>query len=116
MSALDDALAALCAHNEVRTVLILGRDGLLIQQRGEELDGETISAMIPGLATAADALGRAAGAGGFRTAALQMQEGVAVLATLGTELLLAALVRPAVGFEELLRDIAARRADLTALV
>lgn len=117
MSDLDQALDAFLEHDGVRHVLILGRDGLLIQHRGtESLDGDTVSAMLPGLASACEGVGGAAEMGGFRTAAVEMQGGVAVVASLSEDLLLALLLRPNHGFAPLLREIASRRGNLAALV
>ena len=117
MSELDRALDALGDHPGVQHVLILGRDGLLVQHRGGgEVDPETVAALVPGIASACTALGDAIGRGEFRTVAAQMEGGVAVITALAGELLLAVLLRPGVGFAPLLREIAARREALGALV
>ena len=117
MSELDDALDALRSHDGVQGVLVLGRDGLLVHQRGgASLDAETISAMAPGLASACDGIGGSAGLGRFRTAAVQFETGVAVVAALSGDLLLAVPLRSDVAFGSLLRDIAARREAIAALV
>lgn len=117
MPPLETALAALGAHPGVEHVLVLGHDGLLIQHAGSAgLDAETVSAMAPGVANAAAELGRAAGLGGARTIAVQMDDGVALIAALSADLLLAVLLRGGVGFAPLLRDLAARRDELAGLV
>lgn len=117
MAPLETALAALGAHPGVEHVLVLGRDGLLIQHAGGAgLDAETVSALAPGVAHAAAELGRAAGLGGAETVALKLEQGVALVATLSGDLLLAVLLRDGVGFAPLLREVSARRGDLAALV
>lgn len=117
MSQLDEALRSLQAHRGVRHVLILGSDGLLIQHTGEAgLDAETVSAMVPGIAQAASGLGGAAGAGQAATVVVQLTGGVAVVATLSAELLLAVLLDAGVGFAPLLRDLAARRGQLASFI
>ncbi|MBB4635748.1 roadblock/LC7 domain-containing protein [Longimicrobium terrae] len=117
MPSLDHALAALAAHPGVRHVLVLGRDGLLIAHHGDpSLDAETVSAMIPGLASAAGALGQASGAGEAETIAVRLGSGVALASVLSDEVLMAVLLDAGVGFAPLLRDLAARRDELAALV
>ncbi|MDQ3555575.1 MAG: roadblock/LC7 domain-containing protein [Gemmatimonadota bacterium] len=117
MSELDRALDALSEHPGVQHVLILGRDGLLVQHQGsEEVDPEAIAALVPGLASACAALGEATGRGDFRTAVAQMNGGVAVVTALADDLLLAILLRAGVGFAPLLREVASRREALGALV
>jgi len=117
MSQLDSAMQALQAHPGVEHVLVLGRDGLLIQHAGDaSLDAETVSAMVPGIAQAAGSLGDAAGSGAASTIVARMERGVAIVSILSHELLLAVLLRDGVGFAPLLGEIAARRASLADLV
>jgi predicted regulator of Ras-like GTPase activity (Roadblock/LC7/MglB family) len=116
MSQLDTALQSLRAHPGVEHVLVLGRDGLLIQHSGDALDAETVSAMVPGLAQAAHGLGAAAGLGAAVTCVVQLAAGVAVVTVLSDEILLAVLLRGGVGFAPLLRDLSERRGTLAALV
>jgi predicted regulator of Ras-like GTPase activity (Roadblock/LC7/MglB family) len=117
MSQLDAALQSLRAHAGVEHVLVLGRDGLLIQHVGENgLDAETVSAMVPGLAQAAHGLGGASGMGAAVTSVVQLANGVAVVTVLSDELLLALLLSAGVGFAPLLRELAERRASLAELV
>ena len=117
MSELDDALERLRGHHGVEHVLVLGSDGLLIQHTGGgALDPETVSAMVPGLAQAASALGGAAGSGAAATVVARLERGVAVVQPLSDDVLLAVLVRPDTGFAPLLHDLAESRAALAALV
>jgi len=105
------------AHPGVEHVLVLGRDGLLIQHAGDgALDPETVSAMVPGLTAAAGALGRAADAGDAETVVVKLERGVALAAVLGDDVLLAVLLRDGVGFAPLLRELGSRRAALASLV
>lgn len=117
MSELDEALSSLRRHPGVEHVLVLGRDGLLIQHAGDgSLDAETVSAMIPGIASAAGGLGSAAERGEVSTVVARFQDGVAVVEVLSAELLLAVLLRDGVGFAPLLRELAEERPRLAALV
>ena len=117
MSELDQALDRIRSHPGVEHVLVLGRDGLLIQHVGEPgLDAETVSAMVPGVAGAAAALGGAAGVGPASTVVVRLERGVAVVTVLSEDVLLAVLLVAGVGFAPLLRELSARRGALAALV
>jgi predicted regulator of Ras-like GTPase activity (Roadblock/LC7/MglB family) len=117
MSDLDAALDRLRGHDGVEHVLVLGRDGLLIQHAGAGgLDAETVSAMVPQVASAAAGLGSAAALGGPSLVAARLEGGVAVVAVLSPEILLAVLLRPGVGFAPLLHELTERRAQLAELV
>jgi predicted regulator of Ras-like GTPase activity (Roadblock/LC7/MglB family) len=117
MSELEDALDRIRSHDGVEHVMVLGRDGLLIQHTGSgALDAETVSAMVPSVASAASALGDAAGAGGARTVAVRLERSVAVVQALSDEVLLAVLLKDGVGFAPLLRDLAESHVALAALV
>ncbi len=117
MPPLDTALASLAAHPGVEHVLVLGRDGLLIAHTGGAgLDAETGSAMVPGLAGAATALGRAAGQGAAETVVVRLDDGVAIVSVLGADTLLAVLLRGGAGFAPLLRELSRRRGELAGLV
>ena len=117
MSELDQALDAIRGHAGVEHVLVLGRDGLLIQHAGSgPLDAETVSAMVPGVAGAASALGGAAGAGRASVIAARFDAGVALVSVLSDEILLAVILRDGVGFAPLLRELSERRQALAALV
>ncbi|HLL83049.1 MAG TPA: roadblock/LC7 domain-containing protein [Longimicrobium sp.] len=117
MSELDTALNALRAHPGVEHVLVLGRDGLLIQHNGDgALDAETVSAMVPGLAQAARGLGEASDAGAATVVVARMERGVAVVSVLSDEILLAVLLREGVGFAPLLHEVGSRRDALARLV
>jgi predicted regulator of Ras-like GTPase activity (Roadblock/LC7/MglB family) len=117
MSELDQALADLRSHDGVEHVLVLGRDGLLIQHLGDaDLDVETVAAMVPAIASSADSLGVAAGQDALRTAVLELDRGVAIILPLSDDLVLAVMLRAGIGFAPLLQALRHRRAQLVALI
>jgi predicted regulator of Ras-like GTPase activity (Roadblock/LC7/MglB family) len=117
MSELDQALDRIRSHDGVEHVLVLGRDGLLIQHAGSRpLDADTVSAMVPGIAQAAGSLGEAAGMGEASTVVVRLAGGVAVVQGLTHEVLLAVLLRDGVVFAPLLRELAEGTPALAALV
>jgi predicted regulator of Ras-like GTPase activity (Roadblock/LC7/MglB family) len=116
MSKLDEALARLRGHDGVEHLILLGRDGLVIQHvdgRGLE---EAVAARIPTLVGAAEALGSAGTGGRVATVVLEFEQGVGIVTVLPHDLLLAAFVRPGVGFAQLLRALRSERDELAGLL
>jgi predicted regulator of Ras-like GTPase activity (Roadblock/LC7/MglB family) len=117
MSELDRALSSIRGHEGVEHVLVLGRDGLLIQHSGVgALDAEDVAAMVPGIVSAASGLGSAAGQGEAATVVVRFRQGVAVVEELSPDLLLAVLLRADVGFAALLRELSRERERLGTLI
>jgi predicted regulator of Ras-like GTPase activity (Roadblock/LC7/MglB family) len=117
ISELETALLAVRDHEGVEQVLLLGRDGLAIRSVGSNgLDTETVAAVVPPLLASADMLGDAAERGHARTLVTEYGPGVAIVAPLSDELLLAVLVRPDVGFAPLLATLRRDRDRLATLV
>jgi predicted regulator of Ras-like GTPase activity (Roadblock/LC7/MglB family) len=118
MTQLDDALSGLTRHEGVEHLLLLGDDGLLIRHHGDgaALEAETVAALVPEIVAASGALGQAAGRGEMATAVLQLRSGVAVIAPLSPEVVLAVLLRPGIGFSSLLRRLHEEREELAGLL
>jgi predicted regulator of Ras-like GTPase activity (Roadblock/LC7/MglB family) len=116
MSELDAALHRLQGHDGVEQLVLLGSDGLVVQQTGSGQAAESLAARIPGLAAAAASLGDAADRGEFVTAVLEFRLGVAIVLSLSADLLLAVLLTPGVGFAPLLRDLRRERDHLVELL
>jgi predicted regulator of Ras-like GTPase activity (Roadblock/LC7/MglB family) len=117
MSELDAVLADLRGHPGVDHLILLGRDGLVVRHIGHrDGDEEAVAARVPGVEAACRALGAAASRGSFTTAVVEFEQGVAIVVSLPGELLLAALVRPDVGFAPLLREVRRSRQRLADLL
>lgn len=117
MSKLDAELSRLGAHEGVEQLILLGRDGLVVQHTGgRAADVEPVAARVPGLAAVCDALGEAASRGRFLTSVLEHEQGVLIVLSLPRDLLLAVLVRPQVGFAPLLRELRSARENLVRLL
>lgn len=118
MIQLDEALRGLQEHEGVEHLLLVGRDGLLIRgtDGAEPSSAETVAAMVPGVASACSALSRATEQGPFATAVIEFATGVAVIAPLSDEVLLAVVLRPGVGFAPLLRTLRRDRDHLAGLL
>lgn len=118
MSELDQALSRLRAHQGVRDILLLGRDGLLVRHLGGEtpIEVETVAAMVPALATSCAAVGRATEQGEFTTAVVEFAAGVFIVVSLSADLLLALVLDQSVGFAPLLREVRRERDRLASLL
>jgi predicted regulator of Ras-like GTPase activity (Roadblock/LC7/MglB family) len=117
MTELDQALADLRNHDGVEHVLVLGRDGLLIQHLGDaDLDIETVTAMVPAIAASGSSLGLAAERGEMATAVIEFEHGVGLVLPLSNELLLTLLLRGNTGFAPLLRVLRQERNRLATLI
>lgn len=118
MSQLDDALDSLKAHDGVEHVVLAGADGLLVHHVGEPagLDAERFAAMLPGLLRGTDEVAEATGGGRTATTVLELEHGVAIVAPLSEDLLLALLLRSGIPFSALLREVRSRRGQIAAFV
>ena len=98
-------------------MVILGRDGLLIDTRTNgNLDGEHLAALTPAIASAAEAVGHAAERGSFTTAVLEFERGHAIVSSISAEALLLMIVHPSAHLSALLYDLRRHRANIASLV
>ena len=118
MTKLDEILRELKSHEGVEHIILVGRDGLLVQDLGDDdpRAREMVAAMLPGVADACTAAGLASDKGPFATAAIEFGAGVVIVSSVTPDLLLAAVVRAGVGFAPLLRALRADRARLAAIL
>lgn len=118
MSQLDEALSRLHQHDGVRHILLLGRDGLLVRHLGGStaIEVETVAAMVPALATSCAAVGRATALGDFHTVVIELERGVGIVVALSSDLLLALILDPSIGFAPLLREVRRERDQLASLL
>ena len=117
MTQFDEILGDLKSHEGVEHIILVGRDGLLVQDLVDEPRArETLAAMLPAIADACSAVGRASEKGQFATAAIEFETGVVIVSSVTPDLLLAAVVRAGVGFAPLLRSLRADRARLAEML
>jgi predicted regulator of Ras-like GTPase activity (Roadblock/LC7/MglB family) len=101
----------------VEAVIVLGRDGLLIDGRTEpDLDAEHLAAITPGLASAAEAVGQAAGRGSLVTAIIEFERGMAIASSVSADAMLLVLVHPSANVGSLLYDLRRHRANIASIV
>lgn len=114
---IHDLVRALAQREGVEAVVILGRDGLLIDTRtAGNLDGEHLAALAPAVASAAESIGQAAGRGPLLTTVIEYDRGHAILSAVSPEALLLLIVHPSAHLSALLYDLRRHRANIASLV
>lgn len=117
MPTIRDLVRAIAEREGVDGVVVLGRDGLLIEaQTSGELDGEQLAALAPSLAAAADTLGEAAKRGPLVTAVVEFERGLAVVSALNADACLLVAMRPEADVGPLLFDLRRHRANIASIV
>ncbi|MFN2431826.1 MAG: roadblock/LC7 domain-containing protein [Gemmatimonadota bacterium] len=110
-------LDELLRFSGVRSALLAGREGLVIQMRGErEVDGETLAAIVPGVIASSVEAADAMEAGGFRQGVFEFESGLLVLSAVDAENFLAVAVRSGENVGELLFTLERERTRLKELV
>jgi hypothetical protein len=117
MPNIRDFTSALRQRPGVDAVLVLGRDGLLIEGfAAPGLNNEDLAARVPALVEEAEALGKATVQGALNTAILEHQKGYAIVASLADDTLLLILLRPSADLGGLLFDVRRYRGNIASLI
>ena len=117
MATIHDLVSAIHRRDGVDAVIVLGRDGLVIDS---QLDGQTpaddLAAHVPSILVAASELGAAGGLSDLSTAVLEYPGGLAILSTLSPEAVLLVLAQPSPSLGQLLFELRRNREHIAALV
>ena len=117
MPNIRDFTIALRQRPGVDAVLVLGRDGLLIEGfAAPGLNNDDLAARVPALVSEAEALGKAAMQGGLATAIVENEKGYAIIAALADDTLLLLLLRPSADLGGLLFDVRRYRGNIASLI
>ena len=117
MAGLRDVVHRLVGRDGVEAVLVLSADGLPIEHAANQpFEAEPLAALTATLAQYANRLGLGAGRGALRTAVLDYERGLLVVAQLGAGDCLAILARSDANIGELLYDLRQHRPALVALL
>ncbi len=117
MSALTEVVRGLAQRDGVEAVLVLSGDGLPIEQAGRgAFEAESLAALTATLLQYATRLGDGASRGALRTAVLEYERGLLIVAPIGSGDCLAILGAPGANVGPLLYDLRQHRAALTALL
>lgn len=117
MPTIHDLVRALAQREGVEAVVILGRDGLLIDTRTTgDLDGEHLAAVVPALVSAAETIGQAAGRGSLLTAVVEYERGHAIVSAVSADAVLLLVVHASAHLGALLYDLRRHRANIASLI
>ena len=117
MPNIRDFTSALRQRPGVDAVLVLGKDGLLIEGfAAPGLNTEDLAARVPAVVSEAESLGRSTLQGALNTAILEHQKGYAIVAALADETLLLVLLRPSADLGGLLFDVRRYRGNIASLI
>lgn len=117
MSTIRDVVQMLGKREGVDAVIVLGRDGLTIDAHaGDGLDPDGLAALVPSVVAACNHLGAAAGRGGFGTGLVEYDEGMALVAELTPETLLAMFFKPGTNVGSHLYELRRHRQAIASLL
>jgi predicted regulator of Ras-like GTPase activity (Roadblock/LC7/MglB family) len=117
MAGLGEVVRALASRDGVEAVLVLSADGLPIEHSARvQFEPESLAALTATLAQYANRLGLGAGRGPLRTAVLEYERGLLVVAQISGGDGLAVLAAPDANLGELLYDLRQHRPALAALL
>jgi predicted regulator of Ras-like GTPase activity (Roadblock/LC7/MglB family) len=117
MPSLSEVVHDLAQRSGVEAVVVLSGDGLPIEQASRgSFDPESLAALTATMIQYAARLGEGAAQGSLRTAVLQYERGILVVAQLGTGDCLAILASADADVGPLLYDLRQHRPALTALL
>ena len=116
MPTIRDLTVAIRQRAGIEAVVVLGRDGLLIDSQGTlDLDAEGLAARVPGIVAAADEIGTTSGRGTMRIAVIEQENGYAVVSSVGDDALLCVLTTRAADLGSLLYDVRRHRESIARL-
>jgi uncharacterized protein len=117
MATIRDLVGAIRKREGVEAVIVLGRDGLVIDsQLASDVSADDIAAHVPSVLTAANELGAAAGRDALATAILEYPHGLAIVSVLSDDALLLVLAQPNPNLGQLLFELRRNREHIAALV
>jgi uncharacterized protein len=117
VAGLTEVVRRLIDRDGVEAVLVLSADGLPIEHASREpFEAEPLAALTATLAQYANRLGLGSGRGALRTAVLDYERGLLVVAQIGAGDCLAILARSDANIGELLYDLRQHRPALAALL
>jgi predicted regulator of Ras-like GTPase activity (Roadblock/LC7/MglB family) len=117
MATIRDLVGAIRKRDGVDAVIVLGRDGLVIDSQTDDgFTADDVAAHVPSILTAADELGAAAARGSLSTAVLEYPAGLAIVSVLSQDALLLVLAQPNPNLGQLLFELRRNREHIAALV
>ncbi|MEO8194524.1 MAG: roadblock/LC7 domain-containing protein [Gemmatimonadales bacterium] len=116
MPTIRDLTVAIRQRAGIQAVVVLGRDGLLIDSQSTiELDAEGLAARIPGIVASADDIGLVTRKGSMRVALIEHEDGYAVVSSVGDDAILCVLTTRSADLASLLYDMRRHRESIARL-
>lgn len=116
MPTIRDLTVAIRQRAGIEAVVVLGRDGLLIDSQGSmNLDAEGLAARVPGIVASADEIGLTTGRGAMRIALIEQENGYAIVSSVGDDALLCVLTSKTADLASLLYDVRRHRESIARL-
>lgn len=117
MPSIRDLTVAIRQRPGIETVVVLGRDGLLIDaQSNIPVNPEDLAARIPGLVASADEIGHTTGRGEMRLALVEHENGYAIISSVGDDALLCVLTDSTADLGMLLYDVRRHRQAIASIL
>jgi predicted regulator of Ras-like GTPase activity (Roadblock/LC7/MglB family) len=117
MSGLGEVVRSLSTRSGVEAVLVLSADGLAVEHAARgSFDADSVAALTATLVQYAARLGSGAGRGTLRTAVLEYEQGLLIIAQMSSGDCLAILAAPDADVGPLLYDLRQHRPALAALL
>jgi predicted regulator of Ras-like GTPase activity (Roadblock/LC7/MglB family) len=116
MPTIRDLTVAIRQRPGIEAVVVLGRDGLLIDSQSTiDLDAEGLAARVPGIVASADEIGATTDRGGMLMAVIEQENGYAVISSVGDDALLCVLTSRTADLGSLLYDVRRHRESIARL-
>lgn len=116
MPTIRDLTVAIRQRPGIEAVVVLGRDGLLIDSQSTmEIDAEGLAARVPGIVASADEIGTTTGKGSARIALVEHENGYALISSIGDDALLCVLTSRTADLGSLLYDVRRHRESIARL-
>ena len=116
MPTIRDLTVTIRQRPGIEAVIVLGRDGLLIDsQCAASLDAEGLAARVPRIVASADEIGMTTGKGAALTALVEHENGYAVVSSVGDDALLCVLTARTADLGSLLYDVRRHRESISRL-
>ena len=112
-----ELVATLAQRDGVEAVVLLGRDGMVIDGRSiPGIDLEQLAAHVPPMVAAADELSATSARGSLVTAVIEYERGYAVATTLSTDAVLLVLVHQNANLGALIADLRRHRGNIASII
>jgi len=116
MPTIRDLTVAIRRRPGIEAVVVLGRDGLLIDSQATiDLHAEGLAARVPGIVASADEIGATTGRGPMRIALLEQEQGYAIVSSIGDDAVLCVLTTHSADLGSLLYEVRRHRESIARL-